>query len=78
MDAPRAIPVAERDIAFLRRLQRLRSKLAAHRKGSDYAQILADENVNDDHIQEVATMLRDAERLLYGLAAHVGINLDSY
>ena len=71
-------PSAERDIAFLRRLQRLRSKLAAHRKGSDYAQILADENVNDDPIQEVATMLRDAERLLYGLAAHAGIDLDSY
>ena len=71
-------PSAERDIAFFRRLQRLRSKLVAHRKGSDYAQVLADENVNPDPIQEVATMLRDAERLLYGLAAHAGINLDSY
>ena len=71
-------PSVERDIAFLRRLQRLRSKLTAHRKGSDYAQVLADENVNPDPIQEVATMLRDAERLLYGLASHVGIDLDSY
>ena len=40
--------------------------------------MLADEDVNPDPIQEVAIMLRDAERLLYGLAAHVGINLDSY
>ena len=71
-------PLVERDIASLRRLQRLRSKLAAHRKGSDYPQVLADANVNDDPIQEVATMLRDAERLLYSLAAHVGIDLDSY
>lgn len=70
-------PSAERDIAFLRRLQRLRSKLAAHRKGSDYAQVLTDENVNPDPIEEVATMLQDAERLLRSLAAHVGIDLVS-
>lgn len=69
---------AERDIAFLRRLQLLRSKATAHRKGSDYAKVLADESVNPDPIQEVATMLRDAERLLYDLAAHAGIDLDSY
>ena len=71
-------PSVERDIAFLRRLQRLRSKLAAHRKGSDYQQVLADEKVNPDPIHEVATMLQDAERLLYGLASHAGIDLDSY
>ena len=71
-------PSAERDIAFLRRLQRLRSKLTAHRKGSDYQQVLAEENVDPDPIQEVATMLRDAERLLRSLAAHAGIDLDSY
>ena len=71
-------PSVDRDIAFLRRLQRLRSKLTAHRKGSDYAQVLADEDVNPDPIQEVASMLRDAERLLYDLAAHAGIDLESY
>ena len=69
---------AERDIAFLKRLQTLRSKLTAHRKGSDYANVLADERVNSDHIQEVATMLQDAERLLHDLAAHAGIDLNSY
>ena len=71
-------PSVDRDIAFLRRLQRLRSKLTAHRKGSDYAQVLADADVNANPIQEVATMLRDAERLLYDLAAHAGIDLESY
>ena len=70
--------LAERDIAFLRRLQLLRSRLAAHLTGSDYEELLADQNVNPDPIQEVATMLRDAERLLCSLAAHAGIDLDSY
>ena len=71
-------PSVEHDIAFLRRLQRLRSKLAAHRKGSDYAQVLADANVDADLIQEVARMLFDAEQLLCSLAAHFGIDLYSY
>ena len=71
-------PSAERDIAFMKRLQRLRSKLAAHRKGSDYQQVLADEGVDPDPIQEVATMLQDAERMLCNLAAHAGIDLESY
>ncbi|MCY4101924.1 MAG: hypothetical protein OXG55_01465 [bacterium] len=71
-------PFVERDIAFLRRLQRLRSKLAAHRKGADYTQVLADEDVNADPIQEVANMLCDAERLLYSLASHAKIDLKKY
>ena len=71
-------PSVKHDIAFLRRLQHLRSKVTAHRKDSDYAQVLADADVNANPIQEVATMLFDAERLLCGLAAHAGINLDSY
>ncbi len=69
-------PTVERDIEYLRRVQRLRSKLTAHRKGSDYTKVLADTGVNDDSIQEVATMLRHAERLLYDLASHFGIDLD--
>ena len=70
-------PSVDRDIAFLRRLQLLRSRLTAHRKGSDYRQVMADENVNDDAIQEVVAMLRDAECLLRGLASHGGIDLDT-
>lgn len=71
-------PSAERDISFLRRLQRLRSKLTAHRKGSDYQQVLAEEDVDPDPIQEVASLLHNAERMLYSLASHAGIDLDSY
>ena len=70
-------PSAERDIAFLRRVQRLRSKLTAHRKGSDYEAVLADENVQSDPIQEVATMLQDAERLLYSFASRAAIDLNN-
>lgn len=68
-------PWAERDTVFLKRLQHLRSKITAHRKGSDYQQVLADANVNPDPIQEVATMLQSAERLLCDLALHAGIDL---
>ena len=70
-------PSAERDIAFLRRIQRLRSKLTAHRKGSDYETVLVEENVQSDPLQEVTAMLQDAERLLYSFASHVAIDLDS-
>ena len=70
-------PSAERDIVFLRRIQRLRSKLAAHRKGSDYDTVLAAENVHSDPIREIAAMLHHAERLLVGLAIHFAVDLDS-
>lgn len=71
-------PSVEYDIAFLRRLQRLRSKLAVHRKGSDYAQVLRDAKVDADPVQEGARMLFDAEQLLDRLALHFGIDLDGY
>lgn len=71
-------PFVQRDVAFLRRLQRLRSKLAAHRKGADYVQVLADEDVDADPIHEVVNMLCNAERLLHGLASHAGMDLESY
>ena len=70
-------PLVERDTAFLRRLQHLRSKATAHRKGSDYRKVLAAENVDPDPIQEVAAMLQGAERLLYDLALHAGIDLQT-
>jgi hypothetical protein len=71
-------PFRERDISFLRRLQRLRSKLVAHRKGSDYSKVLEEEDVDEDTIREVVVMLWNAERLLRDLARHVGVDLDSY
>ncbi len=70
-------PHVKRDIAFLRRVQRLRSKLAAHRKGSDYETTLADENVHSDPMREIAATLQNAERFLYDLAAHFAVDLDS-
>ncbi len=70
-------PHVRRDIAFLRRVQRLRSKLAAHRKGSDYETTLADENVHSDPMREIAATLQKAERFLYDLAAHFAVDLDS-
>lgn len=60
----------ERDIAYLRRLQRLGSKLSAHRKGSDYEKVLQDEQVDADPKREVALMLWDAARFLDGVAQH--------
>ena len=44
------------------------------RREDDYA----NENINPDPSQEVATMLRDAECLLHDLAGHAGIDLDGY
>ncbi len=37
----RAYPQVQRDIAYLRKVQELRSKLTAHRKGSDYEKVLS-------------------------------------
>lgn len=71
-------PSVEYDIAFLRRLQRLRSKLAAHCKGSGCAQALRDAKVDADPVQEGARLLFGAEQVLCRLASHFGIDLDSY
>jgi hypothetical protein len=70
-----AYPHTRRDIDFLKRLQRLCSKLAAHRKGSDYAQVLASENVDDDRIAEIVQMLNDSCAMLESLATHFGVDL---
>lgn len=62
----------ERDIEYLQRLQRLRSKMSAHRKGSDYEKVLRAESVNDNKVTEVVHLLWSACRMLEGLAEHVG------
>lgn len=69
-------PSTERDIAFLRRLQRLRSRFAAHLKGSDYETVLSEEDVHSDPMREIAAILQHAERFLCDLAAHFEIDLD--
>lgn len=63
-------------IPFLRRLQRLRSKLVAHRKGSDYKKVLDAESVDQDTVREVVLMLWNALRFLEDLARHAGIDLE--
>lgn len=68
-------PFSQRDIAFLRRLQRLRSRIVAHRKGSDYTKMLEDESVDKDPIREVVLMFWNANRFLRDLAQHGGIDL---
>jgi len=70
-------PFVDRDIEFLKRLQRLRSKLAAHRKGSDYAKVLQDEAVDEDPKREIILMLWSACEMIESLARHAAVDLDS-
>ena len=69
---------ADRDINFLKRLQGLRSKLAAHRKGSDYKKVLAEAHVDDDRIKEVVHMLWNACKMIESLAEHFGLDLQAF
>jgi hypothetical protein len=66
-------PQVDRDIAFLRQLQRLRSKMAAHRKPSDYRQFLQKEIGEADAMTAVAELTRSAGRMLRSLADHFGL-----
>lgn len=58
----------DRDVAFLRRLQNLRSKSAAHAKGSDYAQLLTKELNGGSRTDLVTELMRDATQMLDDLA----------
>jgi uncharacterized protein YjhX (UPF0386 family) len=71
-------PQVDRDIKFLRRLQTLRSVMSAHGKGSSYKKALERENVDEDPIREMVHMFWSAQAILRGLAAHFGVDLDSY
>lgn len=66
-------PHLERDIAFLRQLQRLRSKMAAHRKPSDYRKFLQQEIGEADVMTAVTELIRSASLMLRDLAAHFKI-----
>lgn len=70
-------PYVDRDIEFLKRLQRLRSKLVAHRKGSDHAKVLQDENVDENKINEIAIMLSNGCNLIESMANHMGLDLNA-
>ncbi len=52
-------PEVERDIAYLRRVQELRSKVAAHLKGSDYEKSLTRLLGSDRGEQAIRILLRD-------------------
>jgi hypothetical protein len=60
-------PHTQRDVAFLRRLQALRSKTAAHLKGSAYDQDLAKLLGNERGEAAVRTLLQEARTMLESL-----------
>jgi hypothetical protein len=71
-------PFVARDIGYLKRLQSLRSKLAAHRKGSDYKKVLQQAKVDNDPIKEVVHLLWNACGMLEDLADHFNIDLQVF
>ena len=62
----------EHHIRFLRVLQDLRSKSAAHRKGSNYEKLIADLNLEDKGQQNVFNTLLESAN---GLIAYLSENL---
>lgn len=66
-------PEVDHDIAYLRTLQELRSKGAAHRKGSDFPAVLSAAVGVVTHKQAISTLLSRAVRMLEHLVAHFDI-----
>ena len=69
-------PHVARDTDFLRRLQRLRSRITAHRKGSDYEGFLLKEGVDPDPRREISSILEGAIQMLTDLAIHFELAVD--
>ena len=67
-------PSVDRDVAFLRRLQALRSKLVAHRKGSDYDNTLRRFGVDSDRASEIRKICSTATTMLQDLAEYYDID----
>ncbi|WP_028656683.1 hypothetical protein [Nocardioides sp. J54] len=63
-------PYADGDVAVLQKVQRLRSRAAAHRKGSDYDDFLAAELGSDSLAWGFAKLLVEAIEVLIHLRAH--------
>lgn len=57
-------PEIEEAITYLRRLQRLRSKISAHKKGSSHQEFLDKEKVNADTKIEISNLLSTATKIL--------------
>ncbi len=68
-------PHTERDIRFLRRLQRIRSRPTAHRKGSDYEEFLENEDVDEDTRVEIARQLMAAVEMLTDISKYFDVAL---
>ena len=64
-----------RDIELLRKVQRLRSKVSAHRKGSDYSNFVTQEVGTDTHAEVVGRLMMSACQMLNDLAEHFGVQL---
>lgn len=65
----------DRDIEYLRRLQRLRSKIVAHRKGSESGRVLTAEISDGTRAELVGDLLASGNQLLSDVAAHFGVAL---
>ncbi len=63
----------DRDLALLQRLQRLRSRIAAHAKGSDFEDVVRSSLGESSFREGAAVFLRDATSFLQGLATHFGV-----
>ena len=69
-------PSVDRDVGLLRRVQLLRSKGAAHKKGSEYERIVAREVGSGTKAALVARLLGEGVQMLDGLATHFSVDLD--
>ncbi|MET8778797.1 hypothetical protein ABZV58_27640 [Nocardia sp. NPDC004654] len=61
----------ERDIAFMRRLQEMRSKVSAHSKGSDFDRYLKAQLGTGTKPDLIAELMKDAIAMADGIAAHI-------
>lgn len=68
-------PETPRYINYLQRLQRLRSKLTAHTKGSSYQKFLITEKVNEKFTSEMIKQLVEGTRFLNSMSIFFSIKL---
>ncbi|MBT8561302.1 hypothetical protein G6717_01750 [Polynucleobacter paneuropaeus] len=68
-------PETEKYITYLKRLQRLRSNITAHRKGSSYQKFLETERVNENFITEMTEQLVHGTKFLESVSIFFSIKL---
>jgi hypothetical protein len=68
-------PHVDRDIAFMRRLQELRSKISAHSKGSDYKDYIRNQLKGGSKAGLVRELMKDAIIMTEGLTDYCEIDL---